>query len=390
MLKCSIEDILSIENLRNTLFPVTRNRVFMAHAAVSPLPAPSAEKISEAAFESSDWSQETESFFETITKARETAAKLINAKPSEIALLGPTALGLNLVANGIPWKPGDEVVYYPDDYPTNVYPWKNLEKFGVKAVPLCPEEPGKITLPLVLSVLSSKTKLVALASCHYLSGYLLDYKEIGKALHDRGILFSLDGIQSLGISTMDSEYFDFLSADSHKWLLGPLGAGIFYCKESLQDYLAPSLLGAWNVKSPHFIAQETMELEKGARRYESGALYALGIIGMEASMDLLLAIGIDKIRERILFLHQYLRESLNRIGWKCLSDDFPLERCSGIISATATGVDPTELLAKLKSQGIIISFRMDRNKNWYIRFAPHFYNTEDEINRAIEILSHKD
>ncbi|QSR89704.1 aminotransferase class V-fold PLP-dependent enzyme [Methylacidiphilum caldifontis] len=390
MMNCSLEDILSKENIRNALFPVTRNRVFLAHAAVSPLPAPTAEKISAAAFEASDWSQETESFFQTITEARETAAKLLMAKASEIALLGPTALGLNLVANGLPWKPGDEVVYYPDDYPTNVYPWKNLEKFGVKTVPLYPEEPGKITLPLVLKALSSKTKLVALASCHYLSGYLLDYQEMGEALHKRGILFSLDGIQSLGASMMDSRYFDFLSADSHKWLLGPLGAGIFYCKESLQDYLSPTLLGAWNIKSPDFIAQEKIEMERGARRYESGALYALGIVGMQTSMELLLAIGINKIRERILFLHQYLWENLCRVGWKCLSEGFPLERRSGIISAFAPGVDPQGILARLKSQGVVVSFRMDRNKNWYLRFAPHFYNTEEDIDRVIEILAYKE
>lgn len=389
-MNCSLEDILSRENMRNTLFPVTRNRVFMAHAAVSPLPAPSAEKISTAAFEASDWSQETESFFQTIAQARETAAQLLGAQPSEIALLGPTALGLNLVANGLPWKPGDEVIYYPDDYPTNVYPWKNLEKFGVKAVPLYPEEPGKITLPLVLKALSPRTRLVALASCHYLSGYLLDYEEIGEELHRRGVLFSLDGIQSLGASSMNSRYFDFLSADSHKWLLGPLGAGIFYCKESLQDYLSPTLLGAWNIKSPDFIAQEKLEVEKGARRYESGALYALGIVGMETSMKLLLSVGINKIRERILYLHQYLWEKLCRMGWRCLSDSFPLERRSGIISTSALGVDPQGLLAKLKSQGVVVSFRMDRNKNWYFRFSPHFYNTEEEIDKVIEILAHKD
>jgi len=166
------------------------------------------------------------------------------------------------------------VIFYPEDYPANVYPWQNLEATrGVRIVPLKPARVGEITPELVLAAVTSKTKLVALASCHFLTGYRLDYRAIGEELHKRGVLFCMDGIQSVGATAVDVAYVDFLSADSHKWMLGPSGAGIFYVKKGTLQPPSPRAGGFVDIHSPNFIAQPEIKFESTARRYEPGSLY---------------------------------------------------------------------------------------------------------------------
>ena len=234
----TIDHILADPALRQRLFPVTSQRIFLAHAGVAPVPGPTVQVLKEEA-ERAGVAQESPHFMAEIDGIRRVGARLINAASEEVALLGPTSLGLNLVANGLTWNEGDEVVFYPDDYPANVYPWQSLASHGVRTVPLQPERLGEITPDLVLKALTPRTKLVALASCHFLSGYRLDYETIGEELSRRGVLFCLDAIQSLGATTIDVRHVDFLAADSHKWMLGPLGAGIFYVKKKHFTTLRP-------------------------------------------------------------------------------------------------------------------------------------------------------
>ena len=237
----SIDHILANPALRHRLFPVTRERIFLAHAGVAPLPTPTVEALKQEA-ERASFTQESVDYLAQIESIRRVGARLINATSEEVALLGPTSLGLNLVANGLEWREGEEVIYYPDDYPANVYAWQALAARGVRTVPLEPERMGEITPDLVLKAVTPRTKLVCLASCHFLSGFRLDYETIGEELSRRGVLFCLDAIQSLGATTIDVRHIDFLAADSHKWMLGPLGAGIFYVKRKHFDTLRPS---AW-------------------------------------------------------------------------------------------------------------------------------------------------
>lgn len=150
-----LKEILENEEVRKQEFPVVSKKIFLAHAGVAPLTAAAAQAVQEYAWEVTEDFQECGDFYKNIQSTRATAAQLINAKTEEIALIGPTALGLNLVALGIAWESGDEVVYYPEDYPSNVYPWSQLEAKGVKTVGLQPEKPGRITPELVFSKLLS-------------------------------------------------------------------------------------------------------------------------------------------------------------------------------------------------------------------------------------------
>ena len=184
----------------------------------------------------------------------------------------------------------------------------------MRLVPLQPERLGEITPDLVLQAMTPRTRLVALASCHFLSGYRLDYETIGEECTRRGVLFCLDAIQSLGATPIDVRHVDFLAADSHKWMLGPLGAGIFYVKRKHFATLRPSLVGAWNVRSPGFIAQPEVAFEETARRYEPGALNMLALFGMKASLELILGLGVKQIEARLLDLRSFAEDRLLERG----------------------------------------------------------------------------
>jgi cysteine desulfurase/selenocysteine lyase len=381
-----IDHILADQALRHRLFPVTQKRIFLAHAGVAPLPGPTVEALKHEA-ERAGFAQENAEFMAEIEGIRLVGARLINAHSDEVALLGPTSLGLNLVANGLEWKAGDEVVFYPDDYPANVYPWQALAAKGVRAVPLLPERSGEITPDLVLKALTPKTRLVALASCHFLSGFRLDYETIAEELHRRNILFCLDAIQSLGATTIDVRHIDFLAADSHKWMLGPLGAGIFYVKKKHFETLRPSLVGAWNVQSPGFVAQPEIAFEKTARRYEPGALNMLALFGMKASIELILNLGVKQIEARLLDLRAFSEEKLMAAGFRVMGFANRRSQKSGIttivIEDQAVAVAQAK---KLRENGVDVSLRQTRAGISCLRLSPHFYNTEGEIEEVIKIL----
>jgi len=382
----SIDHILADEALRHRLFPVTQKRIFLAHAGVSPLPGPTVEALKHEA-DKAGYAQENAEFMVEIESIRRVGARLINANSDEVALLGPTSLGLNLVANGLQWKEGDEVVCYPDDYPANVYPWQALAAQGVRVVPLQPERLGEITPELVLQALTPKTRLVALASCHFLSGFRLDYEHIGEELHQRGVLFCLDAIQSLGATTIDVRHIDFLAADSHKWMLGPLGAGIFYVKRKHFETLRPTLVGAWNVRSPGFVAQPEIVFEPTARRYEPGSLNMLALFGMKASLELILGLGVKQIEARLLDLRTFAEDRLLTRGFRVLGHANRRSQKSGITTIAIEKEENAVAQArKLRENRVDVSLRQIRSGISCLRLSPHFYNTEAEIEEVIKIL----
>jgi selenocysteine lyase/cysteine desulfurase len=353
---------------------------------VAPLPGPTIDALKHEA-DRAGIAQEGTDFMAEIEAIRRISARLINAGSDEIALLGPTSLGLNLVANGIDWQPDDEVVFYPDDYPANVYPWQALAARGVRVIPLQPERIGEITPELVRNALTPRTRLVALASCHFLSGFRLDYEGIAEELNRRGILFCLDAIQSLGATTVDVRHIDFLAADSHKWMLGPLGAGIFYVKRKHFETLRPSLLGSWNIHSPGFIAQPTVVFENSARRYEPGSLNLLALYGMKASLELILGIGVKQIEARLLDLRTFMEERLVSAGFRVAGFTNRRSQKSGITTVVLEDhAKAVELARTLRERQVDISLRQTRAGKSCLRFSPHFYNTEAEFEEAVKIL----
>jgi len=375
------------EEERLQAFPVARKRIFLAHAGVTSLPACAADAMTSYVAESSRDQQEFGGVLKEIASTRADAAALLGADSGEIALLGPTSLGLSLFANGIDWKTGDEVVIYGEDYPANVYPWLNLRSRGVVIRYLRTESLGKITPESVEAALTPATRLVALASCHFQTGWRIDITAISALLRKRGILFSLDAIQTLGAFPTPASEVDFLSADAHKWLLGPLAAGIVYVAKERFETCRPTLLGSWNVKSPDFQAQTSIEFEEGGRRYEPGVLNVAGIYGMRASINLIRTQGLDSVSSLILERRDRLEEGLAGLSFEFLSPLRNEALRSGILTTRHPSKDPALLFAALERAQISASCRKTRDHGTWLRFSPHYYNTAAEIDRVLNVLA---
>jgi selenocysteine lyase/cysteine desulfurase len=284
------------------------------------------------------------------------------------------------------WRKGDNILIYFDDYPSNVYPWMALAEKGVQVRLMNIRELGKIRPVDVMGQVDENTKLVALASNHFVAGYRIDIRAIGEFLHKRNILFCLDAIQTLGAFPTTIENVDFAAADAHKWLLGPCAAGIFYVKKSVQEKLRPTVFGWHNVSCPNYTAQETIVHPPNARRYEAGSENLLGLVGLNAAMEMLLELGVENIGAELLRKRSLLVPSLQTKGYTVLQADAPPENASAIVSFYRNDFDIPALHKKLEDANIITSLRNDRSGRRYIRLSPHFYNTDAELDRVLELL----
>ncbi|GAB6165597.1 aminotransferase class V-fold PLP-dependent enzyme [Thermostilla marina] len=360
---------------------VARKFAYFDHAAVAPLPQRAVEGITRwlrEAHECGDlhwprWAEEVEDL-------RDAAARLIGAARDEIALIRNTSHGIGLVAEGFPWKPGDNVVILSDEFPSNVYPWMNLADRGVETrlVPL----DNTFSLEQLLESCNERTRIVSISWVNYLTGRRHDLGSIGEALHRRGILFFVDAIQGLGVFPLDVHDLpiDFLASDGHKWMLGPEGAGFFYCKQEHLDRLHPIGVG-WN-SVVHAFRFDHLEyrLKPTAERFEGGSQNMVGMIGLKGSLGLLLEVGIEHIRDAVLEATETACEALRRVGAEILSDRSP-EVASGIVAFRFPDCDHQRLRASCLAEGVVLSCRGPG-----LRISPHGYCTKEDIERLVEVL----
>ena len=226
---------------------------------------------------------------------------------------------MSYVAAGLNFRKGDNILIYHDDYPSNVYPWMALAARGVKVRLLNIRSLGAIRKIDVMGQVDEDTRLVALASCHFISGHRIEFAAIGKFLRERGILFCLDAIQTLGAFPTTVEHVDFLAADAHKWLLGPCGAGVLYVKRDLQEKLNPPVYGWHNVRNPNFVAQEKIEFRSGAAKFEAGTHNLIGLVGLVAAMELALEIGVENIAAELQRKRAWLVAELQKKDFTVLN-----------------------------------------------------------------------
>jgi len=374
---------------RARLFPVTRDGIFLAHAAVAPISGPAQVAMNHWSAEAAAGRQESDAIWLGVRQTREVAAKFLGCSWDEVSLLGPTALGLGLVAQGISWKEGDEVVYDPLDYPANVYPWMDLIRRGVRPVALPREPEEEIRWETLRRVITAKTRLVSLATAHYLSGQQPELAVIGPELKARGILLCLDAIQTLGVLPTAWEEADFLAADAHKWMLGPVGAGVFMVRRRVWEQLLPPLLGSWNVVSPDFLAQPKIVMEEGGRRYEPGSLNLPGIEGMRASLELLQELGPDEVSAHALALARRVREGASEKGFTIYGEQKKNEnRVITSLREPSGGWDKTK--RRMDEERIRLSWRKEHGGETLLRVSPHASNTAREIDHFLEVLGRAD
>ncbi|HKS04367.1 MAG TPA: aminotransferase class V-fold PLP-dependent enzyme, partial [Chthoniobacterales bacterium] len=261
-----------------------------------------------------------------------------------------------------------------------------LERKGVTPVLLQTERLGEITPEIVECALTKRTRLVALASANNASGYRIDVETIGKMCTDRGILFSVDGIQTAGAFSIPLRNVDFLSSGAQKWMLGPSGAGVLFVKKSRHALLRPMMVGGWNVESPNFVAQREIRYENGGRKFEPGGYNNIPIAGMQGAIALLSAVGLSKISERILSLIATLKSKLDPADFEFLSPDGSADHAS-FLTFRSHRVRSEKLIDALAKNDIVVSLRIDRANRCWIRVSPHFYNTFVEMERIAEVLN---
>jgi cysteine desulfurase/selenocysteine lyase len=382
----TLTEVLENEELRQHEFPVTRDTIFLAHAAVCPLPRRVSEAIQKYAKECVSGDQEEALPEREILQTRKLLAQLLGAQTEEIALVGPTSLALSFVATGLPLRKGDNILVYFDDYPSNVYPWMALAEKGVQVRFMNVRELGHIRSTDVIGQVDEQTRLVALASCHFVAGFRIDLDGIGRELQTRKIPFCVDGIQTLGAFPTPVQHVDFLAADAHKWLLGPCATGVMYVRKAMQERLRPSTYGWHNVRCPNYVAQEQITFPPDARRYEAGSHNLFGLVGMKAALEILLEVGIENIATELLRKRALIVSAVQSKGYSVLLADAPAAHASGIVSFYKPGIDLAALHVRLKEAKIVASLRASRSGQRYIRFSPHFYNTDAELQRVFDQL----
>jgi cysteine desulfurase / selenocysteine lyase len=374
------------EEFRRREFPICARKIYCAHAADAPLPHRVAEAMRDAIEDASTNEKQFDKALNFIADTRQFVASFLRTETEEISLTGPTSSGLNAVANGLDWTPGDEVVCYLDDYPADVYPWLALERHGVKPVLLQTDRVGEITPEIVKHAVTKKTRLVALASAHNISGYRIDVDAVGTLCAERGVLFSLDAIQTLGAFPIPLRHVDFLSAGAQKWMLGPSGAGVLFVKNSRRNLLRPMIIGGWNVEAPNFIARREIKYAEGGRKFEPGGYNNVPIAGMQAAIALLSEVGLPKISERILSLVATLKNKLAPADFEFLSPSQESGR-SSFLTFRPRRIAAEKLASTLAENDVVVSLRVDRANRSWLRVSPHFYNTFAEMERVAEILN---
>lgn len=382
----TIAELHADETMRQREYPVTAEKVFVAHAGICPIPRRVSEAIRDYAEQSTRGDQETLVPAFQMHRTRELAARLIGAELSETAFVGPTSLALSLVASGLNFEVGDNVLVYLDDFPSNVYPWLALAEKGVEVRFLKVEKLGGIHPADVAGQVDERTRLVALASCHFASGFRIDVDAIGRALRERGILFCLDAIQTVGAFPTSVEHVDFLAADAHKWMLGPCTAGILYVRKELQEQLRPPIHGWHNLNCPDFVALDELQYKPDARRYEPGSANLLGLVGLHAALELMAEIGVENIARELLRKRAWMTPVLEAKGFSVLHTEAAEANCSGIVTIVREGEDMDALHARLEAANVMSSVRSDRSGGKYLRFSPHYYNTDAEMERILELL----
>lgn len=382
----TLHEILTDESLRRREFPVTEKKIFLAHAGDCPLPGRVANAVADYARAAATNDQERFVYPHSLTEGRKLISEFLKCQPEEVAYVGPTSLALSFVASGLKFRRGDNILVYFDDYPSNVYPWMALAEQGVEVRLMNTKALGVIRPIDVMGQVDENTRLVALASCHFISGWRIDIPKIGKFLRDRGILFCVDAIQTLGAFPTTVEYVDFMAADAHKWLLGPCGAGLMYVRRELQERLNPPIYGWHNVNNPNFVAQEHIEFRNDARKYEAGTFNLFGVVGLLAGLKLLMEIGVENVGAELLRKRKLLVPSLQAKGYSVLNADAPVESASGIVTFCTPGKDIGPVHQKLWDANIVTSLRVDRKGQNYIRLSPHFYNTDAELNQVLELV----
>lgn len=361
-------------------FPSASQSIFFDHASVGPISTGVVAAMDEVAqthlihgFQPS-WRDDME-------VVRADAAVLVGSKTENIAFTQNTSFGLSLVANGLDWQSGDNVVLPATEFPSNYYPWMNLQNQGVETR-LVDAAAGHARIEDVIAAMDARTRVVAISAVQYSTGFRYDLRPLGEACQSRDALLVVDGTQCVGALTFDvSEcHADVLAVSCHKWLLGPPGNGFTHINPRARERVRPSVVGWLTVPEP-FAFDYRLQFPQGADRYEPGTENVSGTLGMGAAIRLMLEFTPQWVEERVLAVTDAMAERLRSNGFDIMSDRTSRAR-SGILIFRHPARPAEELFETLIQAGVRCALR-----GGGIRFSPHFYNSDDEVRTALDVLN---
>jgi len=365
-------------------FPQDEGLIYLNHAAVAPWPLCTSEAVTEFAQENTRrGAQYYPRWLDRECSLRKLLKELINAPhSSDIALTKNTSEALSMIAHGLSWKPGDNVVISNQEFPSNRIVWESLRNLGVsvKVADLASHSSPEDAL---IAAMDNRTRLMSISSVQYASGLRLDCVKLGQACKDKGVLFCIDAIQSIGAHCFDVQSYqaDFTVADGHKWMLGAEGLALFYSTPQARDQLKLNQYGWHMVKHRGDYDRLEWEVTESAQRFECGSPNMLGIHALHASTKLLTDIGMKQVEHTLENKISGLAEKLQQINGLTLLTPIQPERRAGIVTFKLAGQDHHQLQQKLANQGVICAHR-----GGGIRFSPHFYTEPDKIARAVSLL----
>jgi cysteine desulfurase / selenocysteine lyase len=366
------------------LFPITERVVYLNHAAVSPPPTPALEAITaQMADVAANGSLNYRSWVAVKERARRLAAEMIGARPEQLAFMRNTSDGLSTVANGLNWRPGENVVTFRGEFPSNIYPWLRLrEAFGVE-VRMCEERSGRIDFDELTNLIDDKTRVVAISQVQYASGFRADLERLGRAARQRDALLVVDVIQGMGALPIDVEaqLVDAAAGACHKWLLTPEGIGLLYLSDRARERIEPTLVGWVSVPDPEDYGNFEQGWNRGALAWETGTGPSALLHGLDANLRLLMETDVERIAAHLEGLTDYLCESLAGRDYEIVSSRRAGEKSQIVCIRHRGGRTPMQLYAQLKRQGVLAAPRGDR-----LRIAPHLYNTSSDIDALLAAL----
>jgi selenocysteine lyase/cysteine desulfurase len=366
------------------LFPITDHYIFMNHAGVSPM----SERVRAAVIamtESLSRRPVNQDFsLEHVDQLRASVGRLVGAPPDTIGFTRGTAHGISLLAQGLDWREGDNVVGARGEYPANVYPWMSLQDRGVE-YRLAEPVDGRVTPQSVLDLVDGRTRVVALSHVEFWNGFRVDLEKIGAECRSRGVIFAVDAIQSAGALRIDlaSLPVDYLCAGAYKWLMGPTGFGFLYCRAELVERLKPVLLGPGSMKRNLEYFNYDLDFAPTSRRFEESGKSLLDVAALQAAVGLFLEVGVAVVEKRVLDLSQMLACGIAEHGYE-LVEPWPRtrEESSGIVSFRRPGASCQEVLRDLNAAHVVGRTHAD-----FVRLCPHFYNSEDEVRQVLDVLA---
>jgi cysteine desulfurase / selenocysteine lyase len=371
----------TIEKARSYFPYLKKGIIYFNHASTAPISTVMKTRIENFIRERSEDALDDYWAFKAV--ADETKAmigEMINCTGDRIAFLDNTANGIIWLALGIEWKPGDRIILNDVEFPANVYPFLQLKEKGVE-VDFIKSTNGIVTSEEIINAIQPRTKLISVSFVQFLSGYRIDLEKIGKVCKERGIIFSVDSIQGLGAIRLDVEKYniDYLANGTQKWMLGLQGLAFIYVRKELQDKMKSAPIGWLAVKDAWNLLDFDLTTKETAERFQPGTLNNLGIYAFNTSMKLFKEFGFDEIEKLVLSNSKYFVEELVKIGCEPPLNNPSEKHLSGIVSFRSENAQ--KIFDILSQKKIVCSLR-----EGYIRFAPHFYNTKQEIDFVVDTL----